>query len=50
MHASIQANGAFKGEAIVYAAYIINQIPTHVVQGMTPYEKWYGTKPSISHL
>lgn len=35
----------FWEEAVVCAAHIINRIPARVVRGMTPYEKWYGSKP-----
>ena len=38
-------------EAIATAAYVRNRLPTSSLQGdITPYEKWYGRKPDISHL
>jgi len=40
----------FWGEAVICATHIINRIPTHVVGGMIPYEKWYGSKPLVSHF
>jgi hypothetical protein len=35
---------------VVCATHIINRTPTHVVTGTTPYEKWYGNKPSIFYF
>lgn len=33
------------------AAYLRNRIPTTAMkESTTPYEKWYGRKPNISHL
>ena len=40
----------FWGEAMVCGYHIINQIPTHVIQGMNPYDKWSGSKPTVSHF
>jgi hypothetical protein len=40
----------FKREAVLCAICIINRIPTHAVWGMNPYEKCYGSKPSIAHI
>lgn len=34
-------------EAIFTATYLTNRSPTSKVKGMTPYEKWYITKPNI---
>src|SRR5947209_17401543 len=32
------------------AAYIWNRTPTNANKGLTPFERWFGTKPDISHL
>ena len=40
----------FWGEAIATAVYILNQAPTKVVDGMTPYEAWHGRRPDVHHL
>ena len=38
-------------EAVATAAYIRNCIPTAAIkEGQTPYERWYGKKPNVSHL
>ena len=38
-------------EAIATAAYLRNRAPTSVIkEGKTPYERWYGKRPCISHL
>jgi len=48
-HAGLRNN--LWAEAINTAAYLRNRIPTAAVKEMTtPYERWYGRKPSISHL
>lgn len=39
----------FWGEAISTAIYILNRVHSRTI-GMTPYEIWRGTKPSLSHL
>ena len=37
--------------AVATAAYLRNQTPTRSLKGKTtPYEKWYGNKPVLSHL
>lgn len=47
-----QAELALKlwAEAANTAVYIRNMCPTVAVTGMTPYERWFGKKPNISHL
>jgi hypothetical protein len=40
----------FWGEAVSTAIYLLNRAPTKSVVGMTPYEAWYGRKPSVDHL
>ena len=38
-------------EAVSTAAYLKNRVPTRsVAEKKTPYEKWYGRKPNVSHL
>ena len=37
-------------EAISTAVYLKNRCPTKAVQEMTPFEVWYGKKPSVDHL
>lgn len=38
------------GEAVTVSAYLHNQIPGNATAGRTPFELYYGTKPSIAHL
>jgi hypothetical protein len=40
----------FWGEAVSTAVYVLNRAFTRSVDGMTPYEAWHGTKPSVEHL
>jgi hypothetical protein len=42
--------GRFWGEAVSMVFYLLNRAPTKSVDGMTPYEAWYGRKPSVDHL
>ena len=38
-------------EAVTTAAYLRNRTPTRsLMEKTTPYEKWYGRKPNLSHL
>jgi hypothetical protein len=30
--------------------YILNRTPTKSVEGATPFEMWYGKKPTVQHL
>jgi hypothetical protein len=32
------------------AVYVLNRVPTKSVDGATPYELWYGSKPTVHHL
>ena len=32
------------------AVYVLNRCPTKSVEGMTPFEAWYGKKPAVHHL
>src|ERR1700678_2641866 len=36
--------------AINHSTYLCNQAFTKSVKGQTPYQKWFQTKPNISHL
>ena len=38
------------GEAMMTAVYLLNRSYTSVVKGKTPFELWYGRKPSLKHL
>ncbi|GJS05933.1 integrase [Tanacetum coccineum] len=40
----------FWAEAVATAVYLINISPTKAVWNVTPYEAWYESKPSVSHL
>ncbi|KAK1611292.1 hypothetical protein QYE76_034965 [Lolium multiflorum] len=42
--------GKFWGEAVNTAVYLLNRAPTRSMVGGTPYEAWYGRKPSVDHL
>ena len=42
--------GMFWGEAVTTAVYVLNRSPTKSVDGMTPFEAWYGKKPAVHHL
>ncbi|KAK1650444.1 hypothetical protein QYE76_068249 [Lolium multiflorum] len=42
--------GKFWGEAVNTAVYLLNRAPTRSMIGGTPYEAWYGRKPSVDHL
>jgi hypothetical protein len=39
------------GDAVLYSAHILNQVPTRAIDGdITPHEAFTGNKPSVSHL
>src|SRR4051812_25963167 len=40
---------SFRGDALLTAAYLLNQVPSKSV-GLTPYELWTGSKPTLGHL
>jgi transposase InsO family protein len=37
-------------EAVAHAAYLRNRAPTRALEGKTPYEAWFGKRPSVAHL
>jgi transposase InsO family protein len=37
-------------EAAATSVYIRNRLPTTAVSGQTPFEGWYGRKPTVDHL
>ena len=40
----------FQGECVLTATYLINKIPTKVLNGKTPYELLHGKTPVYGHL
>lgn len=38
------------GEATATAVYVKNRTATNTLKDKTPYEMWYGEKPSVNHL
>ena len=40
----------FWGDAVTTAVFILNRAPTKALMGKTPFEAWYGHKPSVSFL
>ncbi|XP_055814406.1 uncharacterized protein LOC129884055 [Solanum dulcamara] len=40
----------FWGHCVLAAAYLINRLPSSVLQFQSPYERLYGKKPGLSHL
>ena len=41
---------SFWGEVVTTAVFILNRAPTKALMGKTPFEAWYGRKPSVSFL
>ena len=39
-----------EGETVTMAMFILNHAPTKALKGKTPFEAWYGRKPSVSFL
>ena len=53
VRAILHSSGAPKhlwGELVQTVNYLRHRTPSTAIQGKTPYELWYGTKPSIEHL
>jgi transposase InsO family protein len=42
--------GHFWGEAVHTAVFLLNRAPTSALEGMTPYQAWYGKKPPVHFL
>ncbi|XP_052882313.1 uncharacterized protein LOC128290624 [Gossypium arboreum] len=42
--------GKIWAEAVNTSLYLLNKLPTRAVKEKTPFEAWYGLKPSVSHL
>lgn len=50
MLSSSNSQQSLWAEAVNTATYLRNRAPTSVLNDVTPYEKWYGNKPSVSYL
>lgn len=50
MIANADLGRKYWAEAINTAAYVRNRVPTSSLGNITPYERWYGRKPSVAHL
>jgi hypothetical protein len=42
--------GRFWGEAVTTAVFVLNRAPTRSLEDKTPYEAWYGSKPTVHFL
>jgi transposase InsO family protein len=42
--------GHFWGEAVHIAIFLLNQVPTSALNGLTPYHAWYKKKPPVHFL
>ena len=40
----------FWGKVVTTVVFILNHVPTKALKGKTPFEAWYGRKPSMSFL
>jgi len=47
---SSKLHAKFWGEAALTSSYLINRIPSRVLQNKSPYELLYGTPPDYTHL
>ena len=50
MMKSKSMSARFWGEAVTTAVFILNRAPTKALTSKTPFEAWYGRKPSVSFL
>ena len=50
MMKSMNVPGWLWGEAVNTTVFIHNRSPTRSVEGKTPYEVWYGSKPAVHFL
>lgn len=41
---------SYWAEAVATAAHLQNRLPTSVLKQETPYERWCGRKPNMSHM
>ena len=47
---SKELSNMYWAEAIRTSVYILNRCPTYSLDGITPYEGWYGKKPNVKHF
>jgi hypothetical protein len=47
---AMELPGTFWGEAVKTALYILNRAPSRSLDGVTPYEAWFGKKPNVQHF
>lgn len=40
----------FWAEAVNTSVYLLNRLPTRALVNKTPYEAWFGVKPSVGHI
>ena len=40
----------FWAEAVHTSVYLLNRLPIRALNKKTPYEAWFGVKPSVNHL
>ena len=43
-------NSCYWVEAVHTAIYLRNRCPSSSLDGITPFEAWYGLKPMVKHL
>ena len=42
--------GRFWGEAVTTTVFVLNRAPARSLEDKTPYEAWYGSKPTVHFL
>ena len=47
---SMQVQANLWGEAVRYAVYLLNRLPTKVIGYCTPYQAWFVKRPHVEHL
>lgn len=47
---SANVHAKFWGEALHTAVYCLNRTGTRMLDGKTPFEKWHGIRPCVSHV
>jgi transposase InsO family protein len=40
----------FWGEDVTTMVHVLNRAPTRALNGMTPYEAWYGERPPVHYF